>query len=156
MKDRQPIPLITGVAEIELVYKSTVKAADRAVITSAAEAVSLFRRDWNERTIELLETCKALYLNRACKVIGIYPVSTGGITGTVVDVRLVIAAAIRLAACQIILAHNHPSGSLSPSLADQQTTQKIKHVANCLDIELRDHIILTKDAFYSFADEGLL
>jgi DNA repair protein RadC len=157
MKKLPPLPITGGhVAEIELVYKSRIKAAERPVITSSADAVTLFRRHWNRETIELIEEFKVLYLNRGNKVIGIYPVSCGGIDGTVVDIRLIMAAAIRLAATQMVLAHNHPSGNLSPSRADQQTTEKIKMAAACLDIRVLDHVILTTDAFFSFADEGLL
>ena len=85
-----------------------------------------------------------------------YEVSSGGITGTVADPRLILAAAIKSLAVAIVLAHNHPSGNLKPSQADEQLTAKIKEAAKYHDINVLDHIIVTPDAYYSFADEGLL
>lgn len=156
MKKQHPIISGSQVSEIELVYKSKMKPSDRPVVRSSADSAQLLRDHWNVDTIELVEGFKVLYLNRANRAIGIYQVSTGGLTGTVADIRLIMAAAIRLAACAIIIAHNHPSGNLRPSRADEELTQKIKQAGIFLDIKLLDHIILTTDALFSFADEGLL
>ena len=82
--------------------------------------------------------------------------SKGGITGTLVDVRLVLKNALEVGATGIILAHNHPSGTLKPSEADKQITAKIKTAGTALDIKLLDHLIITEQAYVSFADEGLL
>ncbi|MBJ7881678.1 RadC family protein [Gelidibacter salicanalis] len=97
-----------------------------------------------------------IYLNNSNKVIQKIQLSKGGITGTLVDVRLVLKTAIEVGAVGIILAHNHPSGTLKPSEADKQITQKLKHAGNSLDIKILDHLIITENAFYSFADEGIL
>jgi DNA repair protein RadC len=102
------------------------------------------------------EEFKVLLLNRGNKVIGIYEASAGGLTGTVADPRLILAAAIKSLAVSIILSHNHPSGNLKPSRADEELTQKIKVAANYHDIKVIDHIIITSEAYYSFAEEGLL
>ncbi len=99
---------------------------------------------------------KIIYLNRANKVLGIYAASSGGISGTLVDSRLIFAAAIRLGASALMLCHNHPSGNLKPSQNDKALTHKIKSAAAILDITLHDHIILSPEGFYSFADEGIL
>jgi DNA repair protein RadC len=103
-------------------------------------------------TICLQEQFVVLYLNRANRVIGSYQLSKGGITGTIADVRLILSVALKTLATGLILAHNHPSGSLKPSEADKQITNKIRQAAKLLDIELIDHIIMRSEGYYSFAD----
>lgn len=144
------------IAEIEIVYKSKVKASERPQITSSLMASQLLRQYWNSGTLELLEEFKILFLNRANKVLGIYQHSKGSISGTIADQRLVYAAAIKAGATGIILAHNHPSGNLKYSVADIELTKKFKNAGTILDIQVHDHIILTAESYYSFADEGLL
>lgn len=95
-------------------------------------------------------------LNRAQRVLGIYELSTGGVTGTVADPKLVFIAALKANACNIILSHNHPSGNLKPSSADEQLTKKIATAGMYMDIKVADHVIITSEGYYSFADEGLL
>ena len=97
-----------------------------------------------------------IYLNNSNKVIQKQQLSKGGITGTLVDVRLVLKMALELGATGIILAHNHPSGTLKPSEADKQITQKLKHAGESLDIKVLDHLIITEKAYFSFADENML
>lgn len=97
-----------------------------------------------------------VYLNNSNKVIHKNQLSKGGITGTLVDVRLVMKTAIEVGAIGIILAHNHPSGTLKPSEADKQITKKLKMGAESLDIKVLDHLIVTEKAYFSFADENLL
>ena len=97
-----------------------------------------------------------LYLNNSNKVIQKHQLSKGGITGTLVDVRLVLKKAIEVNAVSIILAHNHPSGTLKPSAADKAITQKLKTAAQSLDIKVLDHLIVTEKAYFSFADKNLL
>lgn len=97
-----------------------------------------------------------IYLNNSNKVIDQLLLSKGGITGTLVDVRLALKKAIEVGATSIILAHNHPSGNLSPSTPDKQLTQKLKTAGESLDIKVLDHIIVTEKSYFSFADEGLL
>lgn len=97
-----------------------------------------------------------IYLNNSNKVIQKQQLSKGGITGTLVDVRLVLKMALELGATGIILAHNHPSGALKPSEADKQITQKLKLAGDSLDIKTLDHVIITEEAYFSFADENLL
>lgn len=97
-----------------------------------------------------------VYLNNSNKVLQKTQLSKGGITGTLVDIRIVLKNALQLGAVGIILVHNHPSGSLQPSLADKQLTQKIKTAGESLDIKVLDHIIITEKAYFSFADDNLL
>lgn len=97
-----------------------------------------------------------IYLNNSNKIIRKNQLSKGGITGTLVDVRLVLKTALEVGATALILAHNHPSGTLKPSKADKQITQKLKVAAQSLDIKVLDHLIITEKAYFSFADDGLL
>lgn len=145
-----------AVAEIELVYRSKVKAAERPRITSSKDAYDILLNYWDENKIEFIEQFKILLVNRGNKVLGVYEVSTGGVTGTVADPRLIFAAALKANATAIILAHNHPSSNLKPSQADEQLTHKIKEGGRYLDIQVLDHLIVCSDGYYSMADEGLL
>ncbi|QTE23990.1 RadC family protein [Polaribacter cellanae] len=97
-----------------------------------------------------------LFLNNSNKVMAKSQVSKGGLTTTIVDVRLLFKRALELASVAIIVCHNHPSGKLQPSLADKQLTQKIKEAGATLDIKLLDHLIITQKDYFSFADEGIL
>jgi DNA repair protein RadC len=145
-----------NIAEVDLVYKSKVKAIDRHSITSSSDAYKVFLSCWESDKLELVEQFKVLFMNRANQVLGVYHLSTGGITGTVADPRLIFTAALKLNTCAVILAHNHPSGSLRPSQADEDLTAKIKGAGNFLDIKVLDHLIIHSEGYYSFADEGLL
>lgn len=146
----------TQVAEIELIYKSKVKASERPKVTTSHDAYNLLKQNWDENRIEFVEQFKVLFLNRANKVLAIYELSTGGVAGTVADPKLVFAAALKINACNIILCHNHPSGNVKPSAADEQLTRKIKEAGKYLDLPVIDHLIITNESYYSFADEGLL
>ncbi len=97
-----------------------------------------------------------VYLNNSNKVLHTAQLSKGGITGTLVDVRLVMRQALELGAIALVLAHNHPSGTLKPSEADKQITHRLKAAAAALDIKILDHLIITQKDYFSFADEKLL
>jgi len=97
-----------------------------------------------------------LYLNRSNKILSRHKLSQGGISGTITDVRLLIKKALELLASSIIICHNHPSGNLEPSEADNRITSKIKEAASYFDINLLDHIIVTDNGYYSYADSGSL
>lgn len=97
-----------------------------------------------------------VYLNNSNRVLQTTQLSKGGITGTLVDVRLVMRQALELGSVALILAHNHPSGTLKPSNADKQITQKLKSAAQALDLKVLDHLIITQKAYFSFADEQIL
>ena len=145
-----------GVAEVQLIYKSNVPASKRRKITCSKDANDLLKEYWNSDTLEYVEEFKVLLMNRSNAVLGIIAVSKGGVSGTVTDVRIVYQAAIKANASGIIVAHNHPSGNQNPSESDSKITNKIKEAGNLLDIQLLDHIIITSEDYYSFADNGLL
>lgn len=144
------------VAEIQLTYKSNVKPSLRPKITGSKDAYNILRENWDGSKIEFVEQFKVMLLNRANKVLGIFEVSTGCSTGTVADPKLIFAAAIKANACGAILAHNHPSGNLQPSQADIDLTKRMKEGGKLLEIQILDHVIVTSEGYYSFADEGLL
>jgi DNA repair protein RadC len=146
-----------NVAEVELIYKTTVKPADRPKVLSSKHAVEVLAKVYDSYKIEHKEFFFVMLLNRANQLLGVMQVSQGGITGTVVDVRHIYQAAIKANATSMIVSHNHPSGNLYPSEADMLLTRRIKDGAEILDIPLKDHIIVTPDFnYYSFADEGKL
>ena len=97
-----------------------------------------------------------IYLNNSNKILKKQQLSKGGLTATVVDIRLVLKTALELGAVGLIMVHNHPSGSLAPSKADQELTKKMQAAAATLDIKVVDHLIITEKTYFSFADEGLL
>lgn len=113
--------------------------------------------NWDQDSIEHIEEFKLLLMNRSNSVLGILPVSKGGISGTVTDIRLIYQGAIKANASGIIVCHNHPSGNLNPSESDTKLTHKIKEAGLLMDIQLLDHLIIISDGgYYSFADNGLL
>lgn len=149
-------PAWTIASEVELIYKSKVKASERPQILSSKDAYEILMKIWDEGKIDFVEQFNILLINRANKVLGVYKVSTGGITGTVADPRQIFTAALKANACGLVLAHNHPSGTLKPSRQDEQLTSKMKEAGSFLDIKILDHLIVTSESYYSFADEGLL
>ena len=147
----------TKVNEIAISYSGNLKTNQLPKITSSQNAAELLYGQWNKNNIELHETFKIMLLNNANKVKGIYEVSTGGITGTLVDLRILFAVVLKSLTTAVILAHNHPSGTLTPSEPDKRLTQKIKKAGELFDIKVLDHLILTPDGnYFSFADEGML
>lgn len=144
------------VAEIEMIYRTQVPASKRPAIISSADAYNILLANWDDNKIEFVEQFKILLLNRTNKVLGICIISTGNVSGTIADPKLIFTAALKANACGIILAHNHPSGSAKPSKADELLTARIKTGAQYLELTVLDHIILTREGYYSFADEGML
>lgn len=106
--------------------------------------------------VSLLRFFQIILLNRANRVLGIVPISVGGTAGTVADPKVIFVSALKCNASSVILCHNHPSGNLKPSQADIELTRKLKAAGQFLDLPVLDHIILTKDAYFSFADEGMM
>lgn len=149
-------PEWTKVAEVELVYKTKVKASERPKVNSSKDIYDVLKQVWDQNKIEMLEEFKVILLNRGNRITGVYDASSGGITGTVADPRLILAAAIKSLSVSIVLSHNHPSGNLKPSRADEELTLKIKEAATYHDIKVLDHIIISSEGYYSFADEGLI
>jgi DNA repair protein RadC len=158
MENNLSLEVLNNVSEIDIVYKKKVscKVSERPVIKSSSDGYKICLHYWNQDKIDLLEEFKVLFLSKSNRVLQILPLSQGGITGTVADPRLILAAAVKIGACSMILVHNHPSGNLKPSKADEELTFKIRAAARYFDINVLDHLIITSEGYYSFGDEGLL
>jgi len=126
---------------------------DKPVIKSSADTASFLQGKLSDQRREVFGV---LFLNRSNKVNHFEIISKGGITGTIADPRIILRKALEHDAVSIILSHNHPSGSLKPSRADEQLTTKIREAAGFFDIKVLDHIIISEQGYYSFADEGIL
>ena len=126
------------------------------MVRCSHESYGLLMNTWNSDTIELLEEAKIILLNHANHVLGIYELSKGGVNGTVADAKIIFAIALKAMASGIIFSHNHPSGSLKPSEADKVLTQALVSAGKLLQIEVLDHVIITSECYFSFADEGLI
>lgn len=145
------------VNEIQISYREKLSTLQSNSITNSNDVSQLLFKTWDADTIGLNECFKILLLNQSNKVKGIYPLSIGGITGTLVDMRILFAIILKTLSVGIILAHNHPSGQLKASEADKQLTKKIQQAALLFDVKVLDHIILAPDgSYYSFADNGLM
>lgn len=147
----------TQVNEISIRYKERVPAPFWRQIKCSKDAAELLFQTWNKDTIAVHESFKIVLLNNSNKVKGIYQISQGGITGTLVDLRILFAVILKTLSVGIILTHNHPSGKLKASGPDRDITNKVKQAAQLFDVKVLDHIIITPNGeYYSFADQGLL
>jgi len=145
----------SDIAEIRLYYKP--KKETRPKISCSEDAYNQALKFFDRNTIALQEQFVVLYLNRANLVLGAHQLFTGGLTGTVADIRIILAVALKSMACGMIISHNHPSGVLTPSTADKELTSRLKQAGKVMDIDLLDHIIVSPEGdYYSFADEGIL
>ncbi len=168
---------LNALGKLSLQQLMTFKGIGEAKAISIIAAMELGRRRRGEEAVELKKITSSksifelmqpiidelsheefwiIYLNNSNKVISKSQLSKGGITGTVVDTRLVFKSAIENGAVSVILVHNHPSGTLVASEADKQITRKIKLAGESLDIKVLDHLIVTETNYFSFADEGIL
>ena len=137
-------------------YTHSVPLLNRPKITNPQDSYKIILPLFNQDMLNIREEAVAIYLNRRNRVIGGLKLSSGGISGTVVDIKLLLSVALKCLASGIILAHNHPSGELSPSKSDLAVTEQLKQAAKLIDISLLDHLILGHNSYYSFADEGLI
>jgi len=141
-------------AALELGRRSQAAATlDKPVVQSSKDIAAYLKALLKDFTYEVFAV---LFLNRANKIKHFEIVSRGGITGTVADPRIILKKALEEDATSIVLSHNHPSGSLKPSKADEELTKKIKEAAKYFDIKVIDHIIVSDEGYYSFADNGLM
>lgn len=145
---------ISIVAAMELGRRRQAAASlEKPVVSSSTDVATYLQtklRDYKH------EVFAVIFLNRANKINHFTIISEGGITGTVADPRIILKKALEEDAVSIILCHNHPSGSLKPSRADEELTHKIKEASGDFDIKVLDHLIVGDDGYYSFADEGIL
>ena len=142
-------------SEISINYKPQFKLSELPKVVTSKDAEKQFRALWSDK-IQYIEEMVILLLNRANKVLGFTKISTGGTTGTVVDTKVIFQTALKANAHSLILAHNHPSGNLNPSEADIKITKNIREAGKLMDISLVDHLIITDEGYYSFADEGMI
>lgn len=149
-----PTKAITIMAAMELGRRRHAEPARKKTSVNCskdvADYLSIQLKDFTH------EVFAVLYLNRANKINHFEIISKGGITGTVADPRIILKRALEEEATSIVLSHNHPSGNLNPSRADEELTKKIKEAAALMDIKLLDHIIVGDDGYFSFLDEGLI
>ncbi|OFY36269.1 MAG: hypothetical protein A2W91_05585 [Bacteroidetes bacterium GWF2_38_335] len=141
--------------KVRIVYSKKLSRDQIRKISSSRDAYQVFKDIWSGQ-MDTREEMMFLLLDRSNNVLGYHILSMGGITGTVADLRLLFSVALKSLATSVILAHNHPSGNLSPSEQDITLTRKIKEAGQIMDIQLLDHLIMTRDAYYSFADEGII
>ena len=142
-------------SEISINYKPLFKLSERPKVVTSKDAEKQFKALWSDK-IQYVEEMSILLLNRANKVLGFAKISIGGTTGTVVDTKVIFQTALKANANAIILCHNHPSGNLSPSEADIKITKNVREAGKIMEINLLDHLIITDEGYYSFADEGIL
>lgn len=145
-----------NVAEIEISYKPNYKPSERPQISSSEQAYKVLIQHWDLGRIEFLEEFKIILLNRRNRVLGVVNISSGGVSGTIADPKVIFATALKTGSSGIILAHNHPSSEVDPSSEDLNLTKKLSAGAKILDLKIMDHLIISRERFYSFADEGLL
>ncbi|MCD9584769.1 JAB domain-containing protein [Tenacibaculum maritimum] len=143
-----------NIAEVKVSY--TTNNTEKLRVTNSKTSYNVLLACWNKNTLELQEEFKVLLLNRNNQVLGIYPLSKGGTASSIVDVKLLFSVALKCNTHGIILAHNHPSGNLTPSEADKRLTKKIVEASRILDVAILDHIILSKNDYYSFSDNNIL
>ncbi|MDC7995512.1 JAB domain-containing protein [Altibacter sp. HG106] len=146
--------MIHNISEIEIVYKPS-KLSNTLKIKSSLTAYKVIKSNWNSDTIELFEEFKVVLLNNSNEVLGIYTLSKGGYTGTIVDLRILFAILLKSAAVAFITVHNHPSSILKPSQSDIQIYKKIEKVAQFHDISYLDNLIITNQGYVSFKDDGI-
>lgn len=141
-----------AIGEVTLRYTRRKVKITSESITCSQDAERVIRKIYPKGTIEHREIMFALFLSRSNKLMGYAQISSGGLTGTVCDPKIIFQYALQTNASGIILAHNHPSGNLQPSQADIQITEKVREAGKLLDIALLDHLILTGEGFYSLTD----
>lgn len=142
--------------EITISLKRSGIGFEYEPVRDSKNAAEMVRRIMTTEELEAREKMIALYFDRQNKLIGYFIVGIGGVAGVIVDLKLVLGVAVKTLSSGIILSHNHPSGNLKPSQKDQDITKKLRVAAAYHDIVLLDHLIVTKDNHYSFADQGLM
>ena len=143
------------ISEIKIKYNPVKLDNGNVKITNSDDAFTVVLKHWNPDIIELQEEFKVLLLNNSNEVLGIYEMTKGGMTSTLVDIKLLFAVVLKSCATAIITVHNHPSGKLKPSASDIDIYTKIKNAAGMFDVKYLDNLIISKIGKYSFSDEGV-
>jgi DNA repair protein RadC len=143
--------------EIEIRYRRKPIQNEVSRIQNSADAITLLRQLYDKNKIHYQEQSIAIFLNRNNDILGFQKLSSGGLSGTVVDARILFSVALKTLSSGIILSHNHPSRNLNPSRQDVNLTNRLRKFGNMIDITLLDHIIVDdRFNYYSFAEEGTL
>lgn len=140
-------------AALELGIRRNAARIPKIQVTRSSDIADFLRAHLEFRKQEVFAV---VFLNRANKITHWEMISEGGLTGTIADPRVILKKALDNQSTALILCHNHPSGNLKPSKADELLTQKIKQAADLLDIRVIDHIIVSQEGYFSFADEGMI
>lgn len=143
------------VSEITVSYKPRFKVLDRPIIRNSRTTEKILREVWKE-DLNLYESVNILLLNNSNRVLAFARITTGAMDQCIVDIYKILQIALKTHSNGIILSHNHPSGNTRPSEADVKITKLLKDASSIMKIRLLDHIIITEDNYYSFADEGLM
>jgi len=146
------------VCEVKINYQPTVKLCERPLLNSSRDIYKFLMESevFDPLTIEYKEFFKIILLNNANRLLGISHLSEGGINQTAVDIRHIMQPAILSNAVALVICHNHPSGHLQPSKDDDRATEQIRAACNLFNIILIDHLIISSENYYSYADEGRL
>ena len=142
------------IAEINVSYSNS--DTNRTKITNSKSAYEAILANWNIDLIEFQEIFKIILLNNSNEILGIYELSKGGSRGTVVDIKIMLSVALKAHSTALIMVHNHPSGTLKASNTDVALTKKVKEACEIVDLKLLDHLIITKNGYYSFSDDNSL
>lgn len=144
------------VAKVQLSYKPHYNQANRPVIKGPAGAYRVFKSNWDTGLMEFLEEFKVILLNQNMNVLGIHDVALGGTYCTIVDPKVILIASLLSGASSIILAHNRPSGDLTPTTGEKALTKQINEGAKLIGIKVLDHLILNNRTFFSYSTFGYL
>ena len=159
MKQTANYPQPQGITapEIEIYYKTSLKAAERPKIKSASDVFRIMSEIGEmSRNMEYKELFYSLYLNTASELLAVHKISEGTTRNALVDIKFIMQGAIMTNAAAVIVCHNHPSGSTSPSSEDKKVTERIKTAAALFDVHLTDSVILATDKYFSFVEEGII
>jgi DNA repair protein RadC len=143
------------VAEIEITYRNRIPVSQMRKVLRSQGAYDIFRDIWSDQ-IDHVEEFYVLFLNRSNQVLGYSCLFRGGLSGTIVDPKIVFQHALKANASGIIVAHNHPSGNIIPSGSDENITKKLAEAGKFIEIAVLDSMIITSESYYSFCDEGRL
>ena len=150
-----------GLAELKVSYKRR-RPSDNAqvkmpwVVSAPVDAVNYLRSVWDKDRLEFIEEMYLVCLNTRLEVLGWVKVAQGGLAAAPVDPPVIFGVALQVAAARVLVAHNHPTGAVAPSPQDRAVTARLKEAGKLLEIELIDHVILTRDSHYSFAEQSML
>ena len=154
---KKELDILSNVCEVRAIYSIKVPAKDRVKIINPDVPHGILKSFYDKTgMMEQKEIFTCLYLDRSNKVLGLAKISEGSNCATIVDIQYIFRLALLMNASQVILCHNHPSGTTTPSEADRLITRKLKDAGELMDIKIIDHIIITSDSYLSFAQECLL